>query len=624
MGRGSGLATASPPVSIFVFVRDTSARSEAVEAVLEAGFTPRTVGALDELLALSTQDPDAVVLIDATGSLEDGVGACRRLRELPDGDRPLLCLITRTRSADDEARAIEAGADTVWDASVRPSVLRAVVHRRARRRARHEAAAEPPRASKRVSRVRVSGRGERRFRALFDNALDIVAVVGEGGDIHVANLAVRTVLGRLPDALAGTSMWDLVHPDDAPLARQMLVEALALDAVAFPTTVRAKHQDGSWVALEMTAQSLLDDPSIGGLLLHARDVTERVWVGAALQESERRFREIFENMLDGVVQIDEVTCSLVQANPAFCRIVGCARQDIFGLQLLDLFPAEDQARVGVVLDEHISGKRRVSESLRVRHRDGSLRYVDIGTSRMDLSGVRTMIAVIRDVTVRRETERTREMFLAVVAHELRTPVAVIRNGVEILRSKVATMPVDDRTTLVTVLSEEVERLTRLVGDALDVGAIQAGSLALRPLRVALAPIVAAVAARIGLQFQAEANLYLEATDAFVDPLRFEQVLTNVLDNAWRHSGSSATVDVTLSVVGDFARISVKDDGPGFPPELRDSIFERVFVPNDRPTCGIGIGLWLARRLIDSMGGEISADLGGNGRGACVTFTVPLP
>ncbi|MBN9164251.1 MAG: hypothetical protein BGO98_17565 [Myxococcales bacterium 68-20] len=623
MPQHTGAAAARPAIGILVWSNGDEPDVPLLGAIGEAGFAPRIVTGSEDLVLLVSDDPDAVVLLDATTSLDEALAACRRIRQLPEGARTTICLASSKRGADDEVDAIEAGADAFWNASVRANVVRAFVAR-AKQRAKRAAPAsgEVRRTTKRSSRVQVTDQAERQFRALFDNALDLVAIIDESGVVQVANAAVRTVLGRVPEDLAGSSVWDLMHPEDVALARQAHAEALAASGVGAPTTIRARHGDGSWVTLEITERNLLADPAVGGILFYGRDVTERIWVGAALQESELRFREIFENMLDGVVQIDEETRSLVQANPAFCQIVGRTRHEVFGLSLLDLFASDDRDALERVLDEHFTGRRRVSDTLRVRHKDGTLRYVDFGTSRIELSGARPIIAVVRDVTARRETERTREMFLAVVAHELRTPVAVLRNGIEILRSKIGSLPVGDRDTLMGVLTEEVERLTRLVGDALDVGAIQSGSLALRPHRVALAPIVASVAARVGPQFRTSATLDLEATDAWVDPLRFEQVLTNLLDNAWRHCGSSTSVNVTLAIEDAFARISVIDDGPGFPPELQSGLFERVFVPNGSPTCGIGIGLWLSKRLVESMGGEIAAHAGNGGRGACVTFTVP--
>lgn len=622
MGRSIGVSAAHPANSVVVLLNSGSPSSEVLDALRGSGCDPQVVVTVEELLEHLARDPDAIVFLDAASSFEGACAVCARIRELPDPARHTICFTSVERGAEEEARAIEAGADAVWDV-VRPRMVRALLARSSGRRSRPGEVDEVASMLRHSTRMRAMARSaERRFRALLDSVLDIIAVVSESGEILIVNPAAQVVLGRIPDTLVGVSLWELVHPEDVSLAREMFDEARTAGVVASPTIVRARHGDESWVALEMTGQSLVDDPAIAGVLICARDVTERMWVGAALQDSERRFREIFENILDGVVQVDERSRSLVLANPAFCRMIGCDRQDIFGLTLLDLFPPEERDALAAVMDEHLTGKRRVSDGLRIKHRDGKLRYVDLGTSRMELSGVRTMITVVRDVTERREAERTREMFLAVVAHELRTPVAVLRNGIEILRSKIGKMPIKDRDTLVTVLSEEVERLTRLVGDALDMGAIQSGSLALRPHWVALAPIVSSVAARVGPQFQASANLHLDAADAFVDPLRFEQVLTNLLDNAWRHCGATTKVDVTLSADGEFARISVQDDGPGFPFEQRDRLFERMFVPNDRPTSGIGIGLWLSRRLVESMGGAITADPGGNGRGACVTFTVP--
>jgi len=623
VGRVTSAPATRAETGVLGWLNGADTTSLALDLIREAGIALDLVEDREALLARAAKHPEAIVLLDAASSLDDAIDACRRIRALPAPARHTICLTSVARGASDEARAIEAGADAVWDDSVDARVVRAFLHR-AKQRHRSGGGA-PPSATKRTERQRSTGSlAERRYRALLDNVLDIVAVVDEEGCIQIINPAVRTLLGRSPDELPGTSIWDLVHEGDASLTRQMLDEALTSDGVASPTTVRACHADGTFVTLEITGQSLMDDPSIAGVLLYARDVTERMWVGAALRESEQRFSEVFENMLEGVVQIDERSRSLIQANPAFCSLVGIARKDIFGMMFVDLFFVEDRDEIATIIDEHFTGKRRVSDGLRLKHQNGTVRYVDIGTSRVVLSGISTMIAVVRDVTIRRDTERSREMFLAVVAHELRTPVAIVRNGVEILRSKIDTMSVKDRQTVVTVLSEEAERLTRLVSDALDMGAIEAGSLALRPHRVALAPLVESVAARIGPQFQSTAHLCLEQVDGYVDPLRFEQVLTNLLENAWRHCGAHTKVEVSLVVDGEFARVSVQDDGPGFPPEVHHNVFSRVLVPNVRPTSGIGIGLWLSGRLVESMGGSIAADRGGDGRGACVTFTVPTP
>ncbi len=619
MGIGTGEAEEFARPEVLVWPRADGAKPF-LEVITELGHEVRIVAELGELIALLGQRSESLVILDATRSLEEALEACRSVRAVSHRARHTICVTSVPRGATEEARAIEAGADVVWDHSVHGEVVGAFLRRAASARRVGE---RDVGTARRSGRTRSSASlGERRFRALFDSVLDIVVVVDADGLVQIVNPAVRTLLGHDPEALGGTSFWKLLHADDVSLGRQMVEDALASEGVVSPATLRACHHDGSLVTLEITGQSLLDDPAIGGVLLYARDVTDQMWVGAALRESERRFSEVFENMLDGVVQIDERSRSVIQANSAFCRLIGCAREDVFGLMLHEIFHEDDRDAVTAILNDHFAGTRRLSEGLRVRRGTGKTRWVDIGTSRVELSGPSTMIAVVRDVTARHETERSREMFLAVVAHELRTPVAIVRNGVELLRSKRETMPADDRETLFTILGEETERLTRLVGDALDIGAIRTGNLTLRPHRVALAPIVSSVAARIGRQFRSTAGLRLESTDAHVDPLRFEQVLANLLENAWRHCGPTTTVDVELTLEEGYARISVQDDGPGFPPEVPVEVLDRVLVPNERPTSGIGVGLWLSRRLVESMGGALDVAPGGKGTGARVSFTVP--
>lgn len=458
--------------------------------------------------------------------------------------------------------------------------------------------------------------------ALMQRAFDALLIVSSDGTIQYANGLLYDLLGYAPESLDGEALTALAHPDDVPLIRALLEEASAEAAPTAPAIVRARRRDGAEIDLEIDARSFLREPAFDGILLQVRDGSERISVGLALRESEARFREIFDNMLDGLLQIDEDTQALVQANAAFCEIVGYAADEISTLSLSDLFPPEERERTCAILGEHLRGERSVTEALRIKHKDGTHRFVDVGTTKFRFSGARQLLAVVRDVTSRREAERARELFLAVVAHELRTPVAVLKNIAHLLKSKHGSASKSERELLVGMLDEEVERLGRLVSDALDVGALQANSLTLRPQAVALAPLVASVARRVAPQFAGEARLALEDASAYVDPLRFEQVLTNILDNAWRHGGGSA-VDVSLVRSGECARIDVTDRGPGFPPEIRHSIFERIFLPHERPTSGIGIGLWLSKRLAVAMGGALVAAAGEDGRGARLTLTVPL-
>lgn len=576
------------PVIVWSASEDEPARLARVLAA--AGAHVRRVGEDDALEATCAEAPSSFVILDGASARVHH--ACARLRALEHGAHAMIAI------AGGDLAAFESDADVVWPAGVADTVVVRAVRR----------------AAERAAATMV-------VRSVIDAAPDALFVVAEDGTIRVANAAVQAMLGHAPATLEGRSLYELVEHGDAHLVRELLAEAAHPRAVGAPSVVRARRHDGSLVEIELAARNMTHEPTLRGVVVNAREASERMSVGAALQESEMRFGAIFENLLDGLVQIDCASRRLVKANPAFCRITGYAADEISSLTLLDLFAPQDREALSDRLDVHFRSDRHVSESLSLRHKSGAPVYVDLGTTCMELSGVRFTLAVLRDVTARRETERTRELFLAIVAHELRTPVAVLQNSVHLLKGRSPPSPAD-HAAIMDVLAEEVQRLARLVADALDVGAIQAGTLKLRPHRVELAPLVTSVVARVAPQFGGHANVHVEDVDALVDPLRFEQIVTNLVDNAWRHGGERA-IDVSLTASDGRARLEVLDRGPGLPVEVRSGVFERVLHPNERPTAGIGVGLWLVKRLTNRMEGTIDAAPGEGGRGVRFTVTFPL-
>jgi PAS domain S-box-containing protein len=538
--------------------------------------------------------PSSFVILDASATRAEEM--CSRLRALERGEHTTIAVADV--APPEQAAILEAGADVAWPTGVSAALVVGAVRR-----------------------ATVRARDVETVTSVIDSATDALFIVSTDGIIRSANIGVQAMLGHAPPTLEGRALWELVDAEDDRLVRALVDEAARGPDLAPPCVVRMRRHDDTSVEIDLTARSMLDDPAIRGVLVSAREASERMSVGTALQEAEIRFGAIFENFLDGLVQIDERSRLLVRANPAFSRMTGYGPDGISHLTLLDLVPPTDRRKGAEILDEHFRGTRSVSEAMCILHENGTPLYVDLGTTRMELSGVPFVLAVVRDVTARRETERTRELFLAVVAHELRTPVAVLQNSVELLRSRPPPSP-NDHEVIVDVITEEVGRLAGLVADAVDLGAIQAGTFVVKPSRVDLAPLVASVVARVSPQFDGRAELRMEAVDVHVDPLRFEQIVGKLVDNAWRHGGSPE-IQVSLAAVDGVARLEVTDCGPGLPRELQSTIFERVLLPNERPTAGIGIGLWLAKRLVSSMGGSIEAAPGPGGAGLTVTVTFPL-
>jgi signal transduction histidine kinase len=234
----------------------------------------------------------------------------------------------------------------------------------------------------------------------------------------------------------------------------------------------------------------------------------------------------------------------------------------------------------------------------------------------------------RAVAALREADRRKDEFLAMLAHELRNPLAPLRNAIAVLARTLAADVTQRRA--VAMADRQVRQLTRLVDDLLDVSRITQGKIALdrRPLAVSDAVTEAVEAIRPVLeQRNQRIALRLPPSSPIVaaDSLRLAQVLENLLSNASKYTDPGGFVEVSVADTGEGVEIRVRDTGIGLPPEQLDRVFDlftQVESGSDRAQGGLGIGLSLVRNLVALHGGQVSAHSDGPGRGAC--FVVRLP
>jgi signal transduction histidine kinase len=226
-----------------------------------------------------------------------------------------------------------------------------------------------------------------------------------------------------------------------------------------------------------------------------------------------------------------------------------------------------------------------------------------------------------------QAERRRLELIGNVAHELRTPIATLEGYLEGLLDGV----VEPSATTWARLHDEAGRLRRLVDDLQELSRAEARQLSLVLRKVAPGEVVRAAVDRLGPDF-ADKGLTLrtgvpdDLPPVLADTDRAIQVLTNLLTNALRYTPSGGSVTVSVEAAGDAVAFHVQDTGIGFAPEVRDRLFERFYrvdPSRSRARGGSGIGLTIAKALVEAMGGQIRAESAGPGRGSCFSFTMPL-
>jgi signal transduction histidine kinase/CheY-like chemotaxis protein len=299
----------------------------------------------------------------------------------------------------------------------------------------------------------------------------------------------------------------------------------------------------------------------------------------------------------------------------------------------DFVAAEDRQRVRAMLETLTPQTPEVRIENRFETNDG-VRWM-LWTNRalaFDAAGrVHEAQSTGVDITDRKraeialeEADRRKDEFIATLSHELRNPLAPLRNGLHLLR---LSGDADQRLARVHEMMErQVDHLVRLVDDLLEISRITRGALELRRQRVALAAVVRNAVETAETLVQAAGHrldVFLPSEPLHLDgdPVRLGQILANLLNNAAHYTPRGGRIELRAERDGNQVIVSVRDDGLGIAPEQIERVFD-MFNRGERSS-GLGIGLALARRLAEMHGGTIRAESAGLGTGATFFVTLPL-
>jgi len=492
-------------------------------------------------------------------------------------------------------------------------------------------------------------------RSLIESNIDALMTTDPAGIISDVNKQMEALTGCTRDELIGAPFKNnFTDPERAEVAiKRVLGEKKVTD---YELTARAR--DGKETVVSYNATTFYDrDRKLQGVFAAARDVTERKRDEQELSEKARLL-----DLSNDAIIVRDLDDKISSWNKGAEKLYGWASEEVIGRHLDSLLQTEFPKPMEIILDQLQSEGEFSGELVQIA-RDG--RRVAVLCRWVLDRGTKSILTSYTDITERRMLEdslvarasdlvradRNKDEFLAMLAHELRNPLAPLRNAVEILRTAGASG--DECGQAQRIIGRQIDNMTRMIDDLLDVSRITEGKIELRCKTVALADILTAASsvARSCITARRQVlTISLPATPIFLnaDATRLDQVFGNLLGNACKYSDPGRHIWLSAEVAppagpampsghqdaeGDKGTspgplevvIRVRDDGMGIPADLLPRIFD-LFVQStralDRAHGGLGIGLTLVQRLVKLHGGSVEARSGGLGLGS--EFIVRLP
>jgi len=477
--------------------------------------------------------------------------------------------------------------------------------------------------------ARRSGAAEKRLRSILDTAIDAILVIDEGGNILQANPATSRIFGYTNEELVGQPVQKIMptpYTEEHPRFLERYLETSVPHIIGTIREVQGRRKNGEIFPMELSvaeSQEYAPQRHFVGII---RDITDRKRLEAELESARARLAAIF-NTVPLPLYVIEPEGRISIYNEAAREFYG---EIITGGQFFTLTRLRPDTRAIFPIDEWPimralrEGQAHTDVEQIVVFPDGHEVPVLVHAAPVVAEG-KTIAAVVvsQDLTQLKAADRAKDAFLALITHELRSPLAAIISWTD--------LALDDSSLCgeaMEVIQRSAQSQRRIIDDLLDISRVIYGKMTLDKQ-----PVDAWDIARRTVEEQRrtveEKGLALELSSpserlpVLADPVRLEQVMANLLTNAIKFTPPGGQITVAGGKDGQTARLSISDTGVGIAPEQLPLLFQRFQqVGRERISGGLGLGLALVKGLMELHGGKVTAESPGIGKGS--TFTVWLP
>jgi PAS domain S-box-containing protein len=343
-----------------------------------------------------------------------------------------------------------------------------------------------------------------------------------------------------------------------------------------------------------------------------------------LRDDRQQLSAVLSGSADGIISID-ARGWVSSWNPVMAAMTGRMPSVVTGHPIEHVLPAtteDGDLLTAQWLHDHLGARQRLQVTVWTMDGEAGQRWLSLSVAPLHDRGEIGLVVVVRDVTEVRAVEQARQDFVATVSHELRSPLTPLKGFLLTLMRPGYDPSPDERALFYGRMLDHAQRLERLVEDLLSIGLIERGDFSIDSAPFAmnnLAERVAQTAARpVQLDFDGEPAM------VYADLCRAEQVLHNLVGNAEKYSPPDARISISITRDDDAVVVTVADEGPGIAKEDQEIIFERFRRLGERRhgSGGTGLGLYIARRLVEAMGGRLWVE-SEPGAGSRFRFSLPL-
>lgn len=461
----------------------------------------------------------------------------------------------------------------------------------------------------------------------------------QGWQIRVSTGLPAAFLKYLEPQLAQIPEYEDPQDSELLIINQMLnkftqaVSLGRLSSVGLPLITGQRVLGVIFVFREFSGFSPNDKVLLSSFANQAAIAVQNAQLYAQMESDRKRVTALLDSAADGILILTS-DLTIERANPAFSFIIGMPVKDIVSKNHDEIIHWAKKPRDMTLTDAVAGGwPLTPNASLYVEGdiiRPGSVTPLPVGITYAPLLSsegtLLNIITTIRDITRFRQADEMKTTFISVVSHELKTPVALIKGYVGTLRRDDVRWDKKVVQESLQVIEEEADRLANYIENLLDATRLQTNSFSLKRTDIQLSTVIQRTAERLQTQtttHQIVTNLPADLPVILADEIRINQLLSNLISNAIKYA-PGGKIEISAEWRGENIIVCVSDEGPGIDPNDAPFVFDRFYRSPDatKQTKGAGLGLYLAKAIVDSHGGRIWVDPE-KGKGACICFSLPV-